>query len=143
MIVILSRSSLLKGMGLMIISRVLVWLVSLPLVLIIEARGTYIKSLYTRKLELLQQTYSSRKSTLVTWIMELPTYAMRVRTSPHSRKATVLMVKYRAAKLTYRYTPKRFGHDPSMETMVSVKAAPKEHYVFKHIIAVILLLLIV
>ena len=120
----------------MIISRILVWLVSLPLVLIIEARGTYIKSLYTRKLDLLLKEIG-------TWIMELPTYAMRVRTSPHSRKATVLMVKYRAAKLTNRYTPKRFGHNPFMETMVSVRAAPKEHYVFKHIIAVILLLLIV
>ena len=36
--------------------------------------------------------------------MELPTYAMRVRTSPRSRKATVLMVKHRAANLTYRST---------------------------------------
>ena len=79
-----------------------------------------------------------------TWIMEMETYAKRVRTSPCSRKATVLMVKHRAADLTYRSTLTRFGHNPSMDTMVSIRAALKElHVQLKHIIAVISLLLIV
>ena len=52
-----------------------------------------------------------------TWIMDLRTYAMKERTSPRSRKATELMVKHRA-NLTYRSTLTRFGHKPSMETMV-------------------------
>ena len=73
---------------------------------------------------------------------------MRVRTSPRSRKATVLMVKHRAANLTYCctvYTNKMwpqpfYGYQ---YTMVSVRAALKELYVLKHIIAVIVLLLIV
>ena len=39
-----------------------------------------------------------------TWIMEMRTYAIKFRTSPCSRKATVLMVKHRAANLTYRST---------------------------------------
>ena len=50
-----------------------------------------------------------------------------------SRKATELMVKHRAANLTYRSTLTRFGHNPSMETMVSVRAALKELYVLKNI----------
>ena len=37
---------------------------------------------------------------------------MRVKTSPCSRKATVLMVKHRAANLTYRSALTRFGHTP-------------------------------
>ena len=141
----------------MIVSRILVWLVSLPLVLtlgiwiqvpfllslkvplsasssitpsitqfpgssqfldkifrpkncVIEARETYIKSLYATQLELLQE--------INTWIMEMPTYTMRVRTSPRSREATVLMVKHRAANLTYCCTLTRFGHNPSMDTNI-------------------------
>ena len=65
--------------------------------------------------------------------MELPTYTMRVGTSPRSREATVVLVKHRAANLTYRYTLTSFGHNSSMETMVSVRAAQKE---LKHIIAI-------
>ena len=34
-----------------------------------------------------------------------------------------------------QYTLTRFGHNPYMETMVSVRAALKELYVLKHIIA--------
>ena len=43
------------------------------------------------------------------------------------------MVKNRAANLTYRSTLTRFGLNPSMEIMVSVRAALKELYVLKHI----------
>ena len=55
----------------------------------------------------------------------------------------MLMVKHRAANLTYRCTLTIFGHNPYMETMVSFIAALKELCVLKHIIAVILLLFIV
>ena len=71
--------------------------------------------------QLLQRTYLLR-------IIELRTYAMIDKTNPRSRKATVLMVKQRAAYLTYRSALTRFGHNPSMETMVSVRATLKELY---------------
>ena len=53
--------------------------------------------------------------------------------SSFKKGITVLMVKHRAANLTYRSTLTRFGHNPSMETIVSVRAALKELYVLKHI----------
>ena len=100
-----------------------------------EARGTFIKSLYTAT-DQLQTTAAANLliKEIDTWIMELRTYAIKVRTSPRSRKATELMVKHRAANLTYRSTLTRFGHNPSMETMVSVRAALKELYVLKILI---------
>ena len=58
---------------------------------------------------------------------------MKVRTSPRSRKATEFIVKRRASYLTCRSTLTRFGHNPSMDTMVSVRAALKKLYVLKHI----------
>ena len=69
--------------------------------------------------------------------MELRTYAMRVRTSPRSKKATVLMVKLMAANSTYRSTVTltRFGYNPSMGTVISVRAALKALYVLIHIVA--------
>ena len=70
----------------------------------------------------------------------MPTYAMIVRTSPRSIKATVLMVKHMAANLNYRSTLTRFGHNLATDTMVSVKAALKELLVLKHIIAVIFII---
>ena len=68
-----------------------------------EARGTFIKSLYTA---------TNRLQEIDTWIMELWKYAMKVRTSPRSRKSTEFIVKYRAANLTCRSTLTRFGHIP-------------------------------
>ena len=41
------------------------------------------------------------------------------------------MVKHRAANLTYRSTLTRFGLNPSLETIVYVRAALKELYVLK------------
>ena len=92
----------------------------------------YINSLYARQLKLLKRTYPNRHLD-----NGVATDAMRVRTSPRLRKATVIMVKHRAASLTYRSTLTRFGHNPSMETMLSVRAALKELYVLEHIIDVI------
>ena len=149
----------------MIVTRILVWLVSLPLVLtlgiwiqvpfllslkvpfsasssitpsitqfqgssqfldkifrpkncVIEARETYIKSLYATQLDIRTPAADLLIKEINTWIMEMPTYTMRVRTSPRSRKATVLMVKHRAANLTYCCTLTRFGHNPSMDTNI-------------------------
>ena len=70
------------------------------------------------------------------WILELRHYA---KTCPgvnsRCRKAAELMVKHRAANLTYSDALTKFGKDPHMETLVAVRRALilKELYVLRNI----------
>ena len=60
----------------------------------------------------MQSRLKFRQGPIDTWIMELRTYAIIVKDQdPLSRKAAVLMVKHRAAYLTYYSTMTRFRHN--------------------------------
>ena len=68
------------------------------------------------------------------WIKELQTYAeTRPGINCRSRKAAALMIKHRAANLTYSESLTKFGQFPSMDILPAVRAALKELYVLKRI----------
>jgi hypothetical protein len=52
---------------------------------------------------------------------------------PRSRKASELMIKHRAANLTYRDALERFRRDPCMENLPPAHAVLKELCIPKHI----------
>ena len=102
---------------------------------IVAAREEFIKTLYTatsmQSTTAAAETFSKKISL---WIKKLQTYA---KTCPgincRSRKAEALMIKHRAANLTYSESLTKFGQFPSMDTLPAVRAALKELYVLKRI----------
>ena len=71
---------------------------------------------------------------IVTWILELRNYAKTCPClKPRSRKASELLIKHRAANLSYRDALERLGKEPLMENLPPVRAALKELYILKHI----------
>ena len=98
-------------------------------------RDDFIKSLYTATNQI---STNAAANTFINkiglWIMELQSYA---KTCPginaRSRKAAALIIKHRAANLTYCEALNKFGQYPSMDTLPAVRAALKEVYVLKHI----------
>ena len=69
-----------------------------------------------------------------TWILELRNYAKTCPClKPRSRKASELLIKHRAANLSYRDALERLGKEPLMENLPPVRAALKELYILKHI----------
>ena len=98
-------------------------------------REEFIKSLYVAT-DASQTTAASHIfiGKIDTWIMKLRTYGKTCSCLVEkSRKASELLIKHRAANLTYRAALKRFGRDPCMDNMPAVHAALKELYVLKHI----------
>ena len=68
------------------------------------------------------------------WILELHHYAKTCSgVNSRPRKAAELMVKHRAANLTYSDALTKFGKDPRMETLATVRGSLKELYVLKYL----------
>ena len=69
------------------------------------------------------------------WIMELRSKNLcqsMVLLKPRSRKASKLMIKHRAANITYRDALERFKREPRMENLPPVHAVLKKLCIPKH-----------
>jgi len=102
---------------------------------IVAAREDFIKTLYTAcSLESIATAADELSRRIGLWIQDLQTYAKTVPgVNCRSRKAAALMVRHRAANLTYVEALSKFGQFPSMKTLPAVRAALKELYVLKRI----------